>query len=72
VGRGAIGHPADSALPAQGEGSGVSARRKLNAAHLLGALLVAGLVGLATGSGLAFTVALGGLLLAGLVARDIR
>jgi len=50
----------------------MSARRKLNAAHLLGSLLIAGLVGLITGSGLAFTVALVALLLADLVSRDIR
>lgn len=50
----------------------MSAKRKLNAAHLLGALAVAGLVGSATGSATAFVVAFAGLILAGLIARDIR
>lgn len=39
----------------------MSARRKLNAAHLLGTLTVAGLVGAVTGSVTAFTVAFVGL-----------
>lgn len=50
----------------------MSARRKLNAAHLLGTLTVSGLIGAVTGSVTAFTVAFIGLALAGLIARDIR
>ena len=50
----------------------MSARRKLNAAHATGALLVAGVLGLVTGSGAVFLVGLGGLLAADLIAGNIR
>ena len=50
----------------------MSAKHKLNSAHVLGALAVAGLVGGLSQSWTAFLVAFTGLLLAGLVARDIR
>jgi len=48
------------------------AKRKLNAANFLSALLVAGLIGGVTASWTAFLVALAGLLLAAVVAGDIR
>jgi hypothetical protein len=50
----------------------MSARRKLNGAYLAGALVVAWLVGLATGSATVFAVALAALVGVGLVAGDIR
>ncbi len=50
----------------------MSARRKLNGAHATGALVVAGLLGLLTGSGTVFLVSLGGLLVTDLVAGNIR
>ena len=50
----------------------MSAKNKLNGAHFLGALLVAGLLGVVTGSFAVFVVALIGLLIAGALAGDIR
>ncbi len=50
----------------------MSAKHKLNSAHLLGALLVAGLVGGVTGSAGVFLIALAALLTAGYHAGDIR
>ena len=50
----------------------MSARRKLNGAYLTGCLVVAALVGLATGSGVAFVAALGILMAADLAAGNIR
>jgi hypothetical protein len=50
----------------------MSARRKLNGAYAAGALVVAGLPGLLTGSGAVFLVSLAGLLVADLVAGNIR
>lgn len=50
----------------------MSARKKLNGAHVLGALLVAGLLGAVTGSGGIFWVSLGGLLAADVLAGNIR
>jgi hypothetical protein len=50
----------------------MSARSKLNGAPAAGALLVAGLLGLLTGSGTVFLVSLGGLLAADLIAGNIR
>jgi hypothetical protein len=50
----------------------VSAKQKLNAAYLLGALPVAGLVGGVAGSWAAFGVALVALLVAAYHAGDIR
>ena len=50
----------------------MSARRKLNTAHLLGSLLVACLVGMVTESICLFLVAFVGLVLASVIARDIR
>ena len=50
----------------------MSARKKLNGAHAAGAVLVAGLLGLLSGSGTVFLVSLGGLLAADLVAGNIR
>ena len=47
----------------------MSARKKLNGAHTTSALLVAGLLGLLTGSGTVFLVSLGGLLAAALPQR---
>jgi hypothetical protein len=55
-----------------GEEAIVSAKHKLNSAHLLGALLVAGLFGGISGSWLVFLVALVALLLAGYHAGEIR
>ena len=49
-----------------------SAKHKLNAAHCYGALLVAGLLGWATGSLGGFLFALVALLLAGHHAGDVR
>ena len=50
----------------------MSAKHKLNAANVLAALAVAGLVGGVSQSWAVFAVALVGLLIAGLAARDIR
>jgi hypothetical protein len=50
----------------------MSARKKLNGAHTAGAVLVAGLLGLLSGSGAVFLVSLGGLLAADLVSGNIR
>jgi hypothetical protein len=50
----------------------MSAKHKLNSAHFLGALLLASLAGGLAGSWSVFLVALAGLLLAGIVAGDIR
>jgi hypothetical protein len=50
----------------------MGAKKKLNAASFLGALLVAGLIGGATDSLLVFLMALAALLAAGLHAGDIR
>jgi len=50
----------------------LSAKKKLNAAHFLGALVVAGLSGGLTASWMVFWIALAGLLTAAFVAGDIR
>jgi hypothetical protein len=50
----------------------MSARSKLNAAHMNGALLVAGLVGGLVGSWSVFGLALAGLLVSQLVSGGIR
>jgi hypothetical protein len=50
----------------------VSARQKLNGAFLTGGLVVAGLAGLATGSGTVFLVALSALVAIDIVAGNIR
>ena len=50
----------------------MSAKNKLNGAHFLGALLVAGLIGGVTESWIVFLIALAGILVAGVVAGDIR
>jgi hypothetical protein len=50
----------------------MSARNKLNGASATGVLLVAGLLGLLTGSGTVFLVSLGGLLAAEFIAGNIR
>ena len=50
----------------------MGAKTKLNAAYLHGALLVAGLAGLATGSPATFAAVLAGLLIASILAGDIR
>jgi len=50
----------------------MGAKRKLNAACLLGCSLLAGLVGAAAGSGWAFVVALAVLLAAAYHAGDLR
>ena len=50
----------------------MSAKHKLNGAHVLGTLAIAGLIGGLSQSWSAFLIALVGLLLAGLLARDIR
>jgi len=50
----------------------MSAKNKLNGAHFLGALFVAGLIGGVTESWTVFLIALVGLLVAGVVAGDIR
>jgi hypothetical protein len=50
----------------------MSARRKLNGAFALGSFLVAGLLGLVTGSLTVFAVSLGALLLTNVLAGDIR
>jgi hypothetical protein len=50
----------------------MSAKHKLNGAHVVGALVVAGLAGVACRSLLVFCVALVGLLVADMVAGHIR
>jgi hypothetical protein len=50
----------------------VSAKQKLNAAHICGSVLVAGLIGWATGSLLVFLITLIAFLIAGFHAGDIR
>ncbi len=50
----------------------MSAKHKLNAANFVGSMLLAGLVGSATGSFLVFVIALATLLIASLHSRDIR
>lgn len=50
----------------------MSARNKLNGAFALGSFLMAGLLGLVTGSLTVFVVSLGALVLANLIAGDIR
>jgi hypothetical protein len=50
----------------------MSAKHKLNAAHILGSLLLAGLVGWVTGSPAVFLIALVASLIAGYYAGDIR
>jgi hypothetical protein len=60
-------------VPGRTEGGmAMSVRRKLNGAHATGALLLAGLLGLVTGSAGVFLVSFGGLLAADLVAGNIR
>lgn len=50
----------------------MSAKHKLNGAKFLGALLVAGVTGGQTGSFSVFLIALTGLLIAAVIAGDIR
>jgi hypothetical protein len=50
----------------------MGAKQKLNSAHLSGALVIAGLIGLASESWLVFLVALTGVIVTDLVAGDIR
>jgi hypothetical protein len=50
----------------------MGAKQKLNAAHLLGCALLAGLVGEAAGSWWGFVIALGILLFAAYHAGDLR
>jgi hypothetical protein len=50
----------------------VSARRKLNAANINGLLLIAGVVGVATGSVTTAVVVAGALIVTGLIAGTIR
>jgi hypothetical protein len=50
----------------------MSAKHKLNAAHFMGSLLLAGLVGWVTGSSTVFVIALVTSLIAGYYAGDIR
>jgi hypothetical protein len=50
----------------------MSARRKLNGAHLTGGLAIAGLVGLVTGSWLLFVVVFGTLTVIDVAAGNIR
>ena len=50
----------------------MGAKRKLNAANFLGAVLVAGLIGGVTGSFLVFLIALVALVASGMHAGDIR
>jgi hypothetical protein len=50
----------------------MGAKRKLNSASFLGALVVAGLIGSVSASWLVFFIALVGLLVAGFISRDIR
>ncbi len=50
----------------------MGAKQKLNAANLLGCLLVAGLVGGMTSSLMVFVLAFSGLLIVNVVSGDIR
>lgn len=50
----------------------MGARRKLNAANVNAALVIAGLIGGLSGSWVVFGVALTGLLVSGVLAGDIR
>jgi hypothetical protein len=50
----------------------MSARTQLNGAHLAGSLLVAGVLGLLTGSETVFLVSLGSLLVIDVIAGHIR
>ena len=50
----------------------MSAKHKLNSAHFMGSLLLAGLVGWVTGSQTVFLIALVACLIAGYYAGDIR
>jgi hypothetical protein len=50
----------------------MGAKQKLNSAHLSGALVIAGLIGLATQSWTVFLVALSGFIVVDVVAGDIR
>ena len=54
------------------ESNPVTVIHKLNAAHFMGSLLVAGLVGWVTGSPTVFLIALVASLIAGSYAGDIR
>lgn len=56
----------------EGEEVRVGVRKKLNAANVNGALLVAGIIGSLTGSWVIFGVALAGLLISGVLGGDIR
>jgi hypothetical protein len=49
-----------------------TARNKLNAAHINGALIIAAVLGALTGSWWIFGVTLGGLLVSALVSGEIR
>jgi hypothetical protein len=50
----------------------MSAKHKLNSAHFMGALLMAGLIGWVTGSPTVFLIVLVASLIAGYYAGDIR
>jgi hypothetical protein len=50
----------------------MGAKQKLNSAHLWGALVIAGLVGLVTQSWTVFLVALTGVIVVDVIAGDIR
>ncbi len=50
----------------------MTAKHKLNAAHFQGALVIAGMVGALTRSYLVFLFALAALIIASILARDIR
>ena len=50
----------------------MGAKQKLNAAHLYGAMIIAGLIGLATQSWNVFMVALVGCVVVDLVAGNLR
>jgi hypothetical protein len=50
----------------------MGAKQKLNSAHLTGALVIAGLIGLATQSWNVFLVALAGAIVTDLVAGNLR
>ena len=49
-----------------------TAKQKLNSFHFNASLLIAGVIGMATGSWLIFAIVLGGLLMAGYHSGDIR
>jgi len=55
-----------------GSEADLTARHKLNAAHVQGAIIVAGILGALTESLLVFLIALAGLLIAAFLAGDIR